>query len=101
MSFEESGKYLDLLSSVKRVCNKNGYNAKRVDETSVNKRVIPEIMKQIRRSAFVIADVSKSRPNVYYELGFADGIGKPIILTAKEGTALPFDITDLPVIFLE
>ena len=58
-------------------------------------------MKQVRQSAFVIADVTESKPNVFYELGFADGVGKEVILVAQKGTELPFDITDVPVLFWE
>ena len=47
----------------------------------------------------VIADVTETSPNVFYEIGFAEGLGRPIIATAKEGTKLPFDIVDTPVTF--
>jgi len=31
---------------------------------------------------------------VYYELGYAHGVGKEVILLAKEGTTIHFDIKD-------
>ena len=99
MSFKPSGEYNDLYMSMKRVCEKFDYNAQRVDESNLLKRIIPEITKQVRQCAFVIADVSEPRPNVFYELGFSDGLGKQVILVAKKGTELPFDIGDVPVIF--
>ena len=40
-------------------------------------------------------------PNVFYEVGFAEGLGRPIIATARAGTKLPFDVADTPVIFWE
>lgn len=101
MSFKESGQYKDLYASIKRVCSEFDYDAKRVDESNLHKRIISEIMKQVRQSAFVIADVTESKPNVFYELGFADGVGKEVILVAQKGTELPFDITDVPVLFWE
>ena len=52
-----------------------------------------------KRCAFVITDVSDVSPNVFYELGFAQGFGKQVVVTARKGTALPFDISDVPVIF--
>lgn len=99
MSFKPSGEYEDLYVSMKRVCQKFDYDAQRVDESNLLKRIIPEITKQVRQCAFVIADVSEPRPNVFYELGFSDGLGKEVILVAKKGTELPFDIGDVPVIF--
>ena len=44
-------------------------------------------------------DLSGEKVNVYYELGYADALAKPLIVTAKEGTQLPFDVKDIPVIF--
>ena len=47
----------------------------------------------------MICDISKERPNVYYELGYTHGIGKEVILTAKHGITMPFDIKDYNTIF--
>lgn len=99
MSFAESGEYRDLYATVQRVCQKYEYEAQRVDEANLLRRIIPEITRQVRQSAFVIADVTEHKPNVFYELGFADGLGKEVILVAKTGTKLPFDIQDVPVLF--
>jgi hypothetical protein len=38
---------------------------------------------------------------VYYELGFADGASKEVVLTAKKETNLPFNVADIPVIYWE
>ncbi len=99
MSFKESPQYKDLYTSIQRVCKGFDYEAKRVDESNLLKRIIPEITRQVRQSAFVIADVTEQKANVFYELGFADGIGKEVILVAQKGTEVPFDITDVPVLF--
>ncbi len=63
-----------------------------------NEPIVQRIIEGIKTSAFVIADVSPLTPNVFYELGFAQGFGKQVIVTAKMGTQLPFDIKDVPVI---
>jgi len=62
-------------------------------------RITPRILEGIKRSAFVIADVTEKSLNVFYEVGFAEGVGRPVIITAKEGTELPFDIKDTPIVF--
>ena len=36
---------------------------------------------------------------MFFELGYASALEKPLVLTAKEGTELPFDVKDMPVIF--
>lgn len=57
------------------------------------------VMFFICHSAFVIADVTEKSLNVFYEIGFAKGLGRPVIITAREGTELPFDIKDTPIVF--
>lgn len=64
-------------------------------------RIIPRIETGIRQSAFVIADVTEGSANVFYEVGFARALGKDVILTARQGTKLPFDVGDIPTIFWE
>jgi hypothetical protein len=99
MSFEPKPEYEDLLEAIKAVAEqKHGFTAERIDEDKAIKRVVPEILRQVRQSAFVIVDVSEAKPNVYYELGFADGAAKNVILTAKKGTELPFNISDMNAI---
>lgn len=99
MSFETSPQFTDLLESIQQTCQEFGYTARRVDETNDGERILPEIIRGIRQSAFVIADVSENKPNVYWELGLAGGMNKDIILTARKGTDLPFDINDVPVLY--
>ena len=99
MSFETSPQFTDLLESIQNTCEEFGYSAYRVDETNEGERILPEIIRGIRQSAFVIADVSENKPNVYWELGLAAGMDKDIILTARKGTDLPFDINDVPVLY--
>jgi len=67
-----------------------------VTEEETTERIIPRIIDGIRRAALVIADVSEARPNVYYDVGLAHGMRKEVILTARRGTVLPFDVTDIP-----
>jgi len=89
----------DLYKVYKTVCNDFGFDAVRTDKVISLEKILPRILNGIRHSAFVIADVTETSPNVFYEIGFAEGLGRPIIATAKVGTKLPFDIADTPVIF--
>ena len=46
----------------------------------------------------MIVDLTKERPNVFFEAGYAHGIGKTPIYIAKEGTTVHFDVKDYPII---
>jgi hypothetical protein len=101
MSFANDPKFDDAYESIQAVCEDFHYEARRISNADAVDRILPEISARIKKSAFVIVDVSEARPNVYYELGFAQGSGKRVIVTASKGTALPFDISDVSVIFWE
>ena len=61
-----------------------GYEPKRIDEHQHNNRIDDEIIAQIRRSKFVVADFTEQRGGVYFEAGFALGMNLPVIWTVKE-----------------
>jgi len=55
-----------------------------------------EIFQTIYSSSLVIVDLTGLRPNCFTELGYALGLRKKVIVTAQEGTSLPFDSASLP-----
>jgi hypothetical protein len=102
MSFEDRPHLRDAYNTFRRVCQEKSFSAEKVDHHLDNReRIVPAIFSKIKRSAFVIAEVSGAKPNVYYELGYARACGKHVIQTAYEGTALPFDVFDVPTHFWE
>lgn len=94
-----TNEFRDVYASYSSICNEFGYKAERTDESECGERIIPRILAGIHRAAFVIADVTYPSANVFYEIGFAEGMGRTVIVSAKEGTKLPFDIADIPVLF--
>ena len=60
------------------------YKAIRIDEKEHANFIPAEIIFEIKRSKFMIADLTGNRGGVYYEAGFAEGLGIPVILTCKE-----------------
>jgi nucleoside 2-deoxyribosyltransferase len=43
---------------------------------------IEDIKRQIAECRVVIAEITPGNPNVYYEVGYADALNKPLILIA-------------------
>ena len=78
-----------------------GIHAERVDEPQSNERITDRILESIRKAEYVIVDLTGSRPNVFYEAGYAHGLRKIPIYVALKGTALQFDLKDYPVIFFD
>jgi nucleoside 2-deoxyribosyltransferase len=65
-----------------------------VGEDSSPATTISQIIADIRRSKFLIADFTGHRGGVYFEAGFALGLGLPVIWTCRkeELDKLHFDI---------
>jgi hypothetical protein len=90
----------DAYTAIKDECRKIKLKAMRVDEKTGSGFIIREITNLIERAEFLICDLTHERPNVYYELGYAHGVGNEamdILLIAKEGTTIHFDIAQLRV----
>ena len=74
-----------------------GYEPLRIDGKEHNNKIDDEIIAEVRRSRFVVADftqgTSGARGGVYYEAGFAHGLDIPVIFTCREDAidAVHFD----------
>lgn len=101
MSFKPE--YNDVYEVFKHTCMNYDYETERTDEDLNLSPITTKILDGIKQSDFVIADVSELSPNVFYEIGYAKGLQRAVIITANEnlkhGEGLPFDIKDFPVIF--
>lgn len=102
MPIDPSNRKLDdVLDSIKEASRRCGIHAERVDESQSNERITDRILESIRKAEYVIVDLTGSRPNVFYEAGYAQGLKKIPIYVAEKGTALQFDLKDYPVIFFD
>ena len=91
--------YADVKDTFQACCRDAGLELEDIEQEATTARIIPRIIDGIRRAAFIVADISESRPNVFFEIGLAHGLNKPTVLTAKVGTIIPFDMGDNPVLF--
>ena len=65
-----------------------GYKPVRIDEQEHNDKIDDQIIAEIRRSRFVVADFTQgekgARGGVYYEAGFAHGLGIEVFFTCRK-----------------
>ena len=78
---------------IKPVVRQFQFDIQRVDEISHTGTITEEILEAVRKSRFVVADLTDERPNCYYEVGYAHALGKPVNIMAKRGTKRHFDIS--------
>lgn len=69
---------------IEKACNSNGYIALKIDLKEHNNEISSEILYEIRKSKFLIADVTGYRQGVYFEAGYSLGLGQKIIWCCKE-----------------
>ncbi len=69
-----------------------GYSCKRVDEIEFVGDIVSKIYESITNAKIIIGEVSLQTPNVYYELGYAHALKKPVILLTKDLSSAPFDL---------
>lgn len=99
---EFSQAYNDLYEHViKPVCKSLSISTVRADERHGPGMILVDIERQIAESNVVIAEISPTNANVFYEVGYAHALRKPTILLALRGTKLPFDISGFRTIFYD
>ena len=80
---------------IERAIKDSGYRPLRIDKKEHNNKIDDEIIAEIRRSRFIVCDftcgliehdgkqIAIPRGGVYYEAGFAQGLGIPVIWTCR------------------
>lgn len=83
MKFEDSLKEFSE-KWVESAIRETGFDSIRIDKYEHNNLIDDEIIANIRRSRFLIADLTGNSYGVYYEAGFARGLGLPVIYLCQE-----------------
>jgi hypothetical protein len=72
--------------------NAAGFLCERMDHVSFAGEIIDWMKRKIETASVVIAELSGANPNVYLEVGYAWGKGRPTILVAPRVEELAFDV---------
>jgi hypothetical protein len=78
------------IEKLKLICNDLNVECRRSDEIAIGS-ITKGIFEEIYYADFVIADLTFSTPNVYYELAISHCVGRKTILITQEDK-IPFDI---------
>jgi len=64
-------------------------------------KIMNQIWDGINNSKILIAELTDRNPNVFYELGLAHALKKPVILVSKNDQDVPFDLKHIRVIYYD
>jgi hypothetical protein len=78
-----------------------GLKCERADELHGVNAITTDIWERINRARFLIADLTRRNPNVFYEVGLAHAIGKDVILLTQTMDDVPFDLKGLRCLVYE
>jgi len=100
-SFEQEPALVDYYEAINRAVASSGLpiDVSRMDLEEGDYEITAEIVTRIQKSDLVLSDFTLGSPNVFYEAGVARGANKRMILTARRGTELPFDVKTWRVTF--
>lgn len=71
-------------NAIKPAIKDSEFEPFRIDSKEHNNKICDEIIIEIRRSKFLVADVTQLRGGIYFEAGYALGLGLPVIWTCRE-----------------
>jgi hypothetical protein len=86
--------YDERFEVIEAVLQEFGCVAIRIDKESPLGGLVDRIKDEVRRARFLVADLTDARPSCYFEAGYADAQGKPLIYVAsRESVMNPGDQT--------
>ncbi len=68
----------------KPACLEAGFELRRLDETPKAGLIDDNLRVEIRNCRFLLSDLSHGNQGAYWEAGFAEGLGKPVIYLCEK-----------------
>jgi hypothetical protein len=62
-------------------------------------KIIEQVWSGIQTAKVLVAELTGRNPNVFYELGLAHALQKPVVLVSSNEADVPFDIQHIRVIY--
>jgi len=82
--------------TIEAVISEAGGVAIRIDKEHALEDLVGRIKREIKSAQFLVADLTDERPSCYFEAGYAEALGKPVIYVAsKQSVARPGTKTNI------
>ena len=83
------------------VCQELSLSVGRADDFFKAHAVMADVWGAIQHAKVILADCTGRNPNVFYEMGIAHVLGKPVVLVSQNERDIPFDIRSIRYILYE
>lgn len=64
-------------------------------------KIMDQVWRGIRQAKVLVAELTTKNPNVFYELGIAHALEKPVVLVSSNEEDVPFDLRQIRVILYD
>jgi len=81
---------------IKAACTDAGADCERVDEQLFLENIPERVYAQIENADVIVAEMTRQNANVFYEVGYAHGCGKQVVLLTSKAADIPFDLRHYP-----
>lgn len=71
------------------------------DDIFATGKIMDQVWRGIRQARVLVAELTSKNPNVFYELGLAHALEKPVILVSSNQEDVPFDLRHIRAIFYD
>jgi hypothetical protein len=79
---------------------KSGLRSVRADDDIfATGKIVDQIWSGIQSAKVLVAELTGRNPNVFYELGLAHALQKPVVLVSATEKDVPFDVQHIRVIY--
>ncbi len=105
LAFPHSQEFADVRDAVSKGAVDAGYKTLSSEQPPVfpGSTIRDAIIGELARADCVIADVTDRNPNVFFELGLAQAMGKGLLIISHKRSinSVPFDVRDFRILFYE
>ena len=64
-------------------------------------KIMDQVWQGINAAKVLVAELTSKNPNVFYELGIAHALQKPVVLVSSNEDDVPFDLKHIRVIYYD
>ncbi|WP_170240147.1 hypothetical protein [Streptococcus suis] len=86
---------------IEPVCSELNIQVIRVDRETTNGDINDSILNHLKNDDLVIADLTGYNANAFYEFGYRQALGLPVVPIIKHDQRLPFDVISKRTVFYD